>query len=321
MVIDMKIEINMLPVGNGDCIHIRFCDSQGWHNVIIDSGPSKARRMFRNLLNNICESGEQVDLLCFTHIDDDHIKAAAQVFSDMSIDYNYIKAVWLNTGNMSAVDEDLQHLTDAPMTVNNAIDLYKYLKIRGIPVLQNVLAGMKIEIGDAMLTVISPNEVKHNKYLEYWQEKAADMDMSARYDVAETNGDSIAFWFQLDGKCLLFLGDAHADALIEGLDKYPSDIPYCLAKLPHHGSIRNLNVELLEKMAVDCFLISSKKGGQRPSGETIGLIDGYKAEKKKLLCNFELEERADAMENIEVIDLTKSGYILDDDIYIRSEEM
>ncbi|MCD7806436.1 MAG: MBL fold metallo-hydrolase, partial [Lachnospiraceae bacterium] len=140
------MEINMLPVNNGDCIHIRFSDSFGIHNIVVDSGPSTAKRKFRSLLYHIYESGEVIDLLCFSHIDDDHIRAAAQIIPEEKyVDQSFIKTLWLNIGKDVPLRQEPKNYLE--LSVHNASELYSPLKRANISVITDVVAGMKIPLG------------------------------------------------------------------------------------------------------------------------------------------------------------------------------
>lgn len=190
----MSIRINLLPIGNGDCIHIRFEDSRGIHNIVIDSGPASAKRMFRDLLSRIRSAGEVVDLLCFTHIDNDHTKAAAHVFSDRTVDFSFIRQVWLNTGEIPSFHAVASgSANETLMTVDCALHLYDALIKREIPVRGEILAGTYLTIGEAVIRVISPGKEQHDCFMDYWNAKCRDVDMGVGDDTSPTNGDSIAF--------------------------------------------------------------------------------------------------------------------------------
>ena len=318
----MSIRINLLPVGNGDCIHIRFEDSRGIHNIVIDSGPASAKRMFRDLLSRIRSAGEVVDLLCFTHIDNDHTKAAAHVFSDRTVDFSFIRQVWLNTGEIPSFHAVASgSANETLMTVDCALHLYDALIKREIPVRGEILAGTYLTIGEAVIRVISPGKEQHNCFMDYWNAKCRDVDMGVGDDTSPTNGDSIAFYLEFEDGYMAFLGDAHVNALMEGMKQELPGKKCLLAKLAHHGSIHNLSTGLLERMNTNCFLISSKSGGMRPSRETIDLIASYhKSEKKVILCNFELKRSEDVPDETEIVNLLDSEYRLEPDVIICAEK-
>ena len=136
----MSVEINLLPVGNGDCIHIRIEDETGPHHIIIDSGPATAARKFRNLLKQISDAGENLDLLCFTHIDDDHIGAATKVFSDQQQSSDFIQRVWLNCDSISEEESEKKTFgTVTDMSPKNMLKLQQYLNGHGVRIENDIL--------------------------------------------------------------------------------------------------------------------------------------------------------------------------------------
>lgn len=73
----MEMEVCLTQAGIGDCILVRCKDQGAWADILIDSGQNM--RVFLDALNRISENGERVDLLVFTHDDNDHIKGACRL--------------------------------------------------------------------------------------------------------------------------------------------------------------------------------------------------------------------------------------------------
>src|SRR5690606_32615884 len=80
-------------------------------------------------------------------------------------------------------------------------------------------------------------------------------------DTSVANGSSIAFIMEYEDKRFLFLADAHPSVVIEGLSNlgYNKCNPLNteLMKVSHHGSMYNTNIELLEIVKTNNYLISS----------------------------------------------------------------
>jgi len=92
--------------------------------------------------------------------------------------------------------------------------------------------------------------------LEELQELAKDGEDER--DKSPANGSSICIIIEYQGYRLLLTGDAHSDNLIEALDLLPSEeAKFDLVKLPHHGSMKNVTAELMEKLDCNSFLIST----------------------------------------------------------------
>lgn len=98
-------------------------------------------------------------------------------------------------------------------------------------------------------------------------------------DRSLANGSSIAFTLEVGAKKVLFTGDAHADALKEGLDAYLGPgkrLTVNAVKMPHHGSSGNWSAELLDRLDCRSFLFSSngKYFGHPDSATIETLIEG-----------------------------------------------
>lgn len=307
----MSIEINVLPVGEGDCIHIRFIDRYGTHNIIIDSGPGSAVRKFRGLLEYLRGSGDAVDALCFTHIHDDHIKAAERVFSDTRFDGSIIKSVWLNV-----IDYDNTKLSN-DMSISSSLKLQKHIERLGIPFC-NAVAGEQFQIGEAVITVIAPNEVKHNSYMSYWKAKTNNVDMST-VDKSVVNGDSIAFAFSLGNFNILFLGDTHIDSAIAGVNKYCGNMDFFAVKLSHHGRNANISKELLEVVNTEKFIISASGIGTNSKDEVMDIIADFNPKiEKTVLCNFDVSNISNVNEKVMLRNICSDEYKTEE-IVIKSE--
>lgn len=63
-------EVYTYNAGKGDCIRLHFA---GTHNIFIDSGVTRFAPVFRLQCDRIKQSGETLDALILTHVDDDHI--------------------------------------------------------------------------------------------------------------------------------------------------------------------------------------------------------------------------------------------------------
>ena len=80
-------------------------------------------------------------------------------------------------------------------------------------------------------------------------------------DDSATNGSSIAFVLEVEGKRALLLGDAYAETIVESLitlyGKKNAPFRFDAVKLSHHGSFNNNSPKLLEIITCDNWLIST----------------------------------------------------------------
>lgn len=73
----MEMQVCLTQAGIGDCILIRCREHGALANILIDSGQNM--NVFEAVLRRILDQGERIDLLVFTHDDNDHIKGACRL--------------------------------------------------------------------------------------------------------------------------------------------------------------------------------------------------------------------------------------------------
>lgn len=279
-------EINILQAQQGDCIHLRFWskDTAGnfeVHNIVIDSGPSANSYNFSELMSQIKARKEYVDLMCFTHIDDDHIAAAEDFLGSHKDAGKLIKQIWINIPqweieNAVPLEPSLIHTT----SVDTAMELYRYILWHKIPCKTQVLEGEKLFMGEVLIRAVLPTQHRIERYLNWWRKKrppTSNVSLTAAgYDKSITNGSSITLLIEGYGKKMLFSGDAFASDLTKATKKWVSD-GFDLVKLPHHGSKANISKRMLDTMKCRYFVISADGSGGRPAQEAIDLLGQYGA--------------------------------------------
>lgn len=279
-----KIEINMLPSNEGDCLHIRFRSGEEWHNIVIDSGPSACASQFRALMDRVRKQQEYVDLLCFSHIDDDHIKGAELTFSELSFNSSHIKQIWINLPDSVTSSTSGTKLSDYQnITVESAYKIFSYITARNIPCKTKVTAGDQMTIGDILITAVLPTPQRLEAYFKTFERELERLRQSKPYlfvggtasDTSPYNASSISLMINADAGKLLFAGDAFASDLAAAAQSYVEEEGFLLVKLPHHGSERNISKDMLESLRCQYFLISTQSTAQRPAQKTVDLLAEY----------------------------------------------
>lgn len=273
----MSATIKILPAYNGDSILIRFLGNDNrYHNVLIDGGI--ARTYYRNLkpeILKIQKLKERIDLLVVSHIDDDHLDGILEFFKDNAISKDIVSECWFNAGDQIKIP----HFTSTKISVAKAINLKKHLGNNFPWSKSTKLKLQKFKYFGAELILLSPDSAWLEKYANKWEKQStrplkissAKSDYKKTIeelskieftpDHSPTNGSSIAFLFKYLNKKVLFTADAHPSVLISSLKKLgfssQKRLELDYMQLPHHGSKRNLNYELLE--IIDCanFFIST----------------------------------------------------------------
>jgi len=131
-------------------------------------------------------------------------------------------------------------------------------------------------------TEVSLEEIKTIESVERLIQGKVNLDNSP------TNGSSIAICINYKGKNLLFLADGHPDILYKNI--YNLGIKkFDLVKVPHHGSSKNMTIELSEVLKSDKLLISTNGNKHtHPNVEALAkLIYTNKEIKKEFYFNYE----------------------------------
>ena len=276
-----EIQLNLLPMKSGDCIHLRFGSGQDWHNIVIDSGPTGCTGKFRSLMEKIERFGEVVDLLCFSHIDDDHIKGAEQVLAAPTFDVGIIQEIWLNIPSDNVVDDGKMGAYE-PVTVETASRLCRVIRSWRLSCRMRVCKGDIAMIGDAEVKVLLPTEERLYCLNQYWKKKIEESCAKGKYlslsgwkeDASPTNGSSITLMISIGDKKLLFAGDAFPGDL-EMVCREENVEEIHVMKLPHHGSNKNLTMGMLEASKCRHFLISTEQNACRPATQAMELLAKY----------------------------------------------
>lgn len=276
-----KYTINMVPVGGGDCIHIQITEPNETYNIIIDSGPSGHARKFRNLIHSVEAANQKVDLLCFTHIDNDHIKGAETLFSDPKFTFSGIDMVWINIPDDSDSTTELAAPDGSRLiSCRVASKLLEGIKKKGYRYRSTVSAGTHIRLGSTEIQAVLPDCERLKAYYKYWNEKMINRKARtiSASDSSPTNGASIVLLLTDGTTRMLFAGDAFAEDLQDVSLRYSGETGFDLVKLPHHGSANNITADMLQAMNCHCFLISAEQSSKRPSQESIDLLGQFGAE-------------------------------------------
>ena len=247
------IEIEVQKASHGDCIWIR-CIGERNINIVIDAGPTTFAAGFRKLIEKISDNKEKIDLLVFTHIDDDHIRGCTKYFN--SNGEKIIDKVWLNGEGTSVYLNIQEH------SVKNVRSLVDLLKKENIPIEQPIMEGSEYVFMGGKVKVIGPTEseimavANRIETAEKIQEHSSHCyvgNIDDAVDVYErntsiTNRASLILVIEFDEKKLLFLGDSTSENVLDAINKYCKNDQFEIVKLPHHGSHRNISRKLIREL-------------------------------------------------------------------------
>ena len=120
-------------------------------------------------------------------------------------------------------------------------------------------------------------------------------DAKFKADTGAPNGSSIAFLAEFEGKAALLAADAHPTVLVQSVRKLLRErrsekLRIDALKLPHHGSGKNLNVDLLKLLDCPRYLVSSDGSTfHHPDREAIARVIKYGGSERTLYFNYRSE--------------------------------
>ncbi len=142
-----------------------------------------------------------------------------------------------------------------------------------------------ITLGAVKLTVVCPHEAQLEKLHDVWDKWLKEHPKAVAQDAAATaaftdnspyNLSSIVVHAECNGMTMLLTGDARGDHVLSGLDEagiaQGGKTHVDILKLPHHGSIRNLDPTFFERITADHYVISANGRDGNPETETLDTI-------------------------------------------------
>jgi hypothetical protein len=159
--------------------------------------------------------------------------------------------------------------------------------------------GGLVECGDAKttlaitpgltFTVLAPAAKRLETLRKKWEAfnaKHPDAEPAANVDRSVFNLSSIVVLAEAGGKRALLTGDARSDDILHGLEvsglQQEGDPPLKvdLLKLPHHGSIRNVDDPIFDRVHARNYVISADGSNGNPEDATLKLLCDSRAGEK-----------------------------------------
>ena len=158
-------------------------------------------------------------------------------------------------------------------------------------------AHTSTKIDDLTLSVIGPTQNNLDelhkdrlKWLEASEEAvaAADPLLMEKVDDIAPNLSSIVISAEADDKRILLTGDARGDHILQGLEQAQlldsqGQIHLDVLKLPHHGSVRNLNRAFFKTILADTYVLSANGRDDNPDLATLIWIINAAKEREQLV--------------------------------------
>lgn len=271
---------------SGDAICIRWGNLHGPRDeqkvVVVDAGYSDTGMKILEHLEKYYHT-KKIDLLISTHPDGDHVGGLTSLIENAEVKEFWIHQPWEHNANLASEFAD-GRITDASIAkrmqenLQKAYDSVKLAKKKEIEI-QEPFQGMTWD--DAKLVVIGPTKSyyetlipdfarmpekaiktessgminagleafyeKAKKIIEYVADWFSDEGLDDKDTTSAQNNSSVIFKLELDGKTLLFTGDAGITAL-DMAAEYIDKNSLRFIQVPHHGSRRNVGPEILNKL-------------------------------------------------------------------------
>jgi ribonuclease BN (tRNA processing enzyme) len=229
-----------------------------------------------------------VDVLCLTHVDDDHVVGVIRLLKELRqsksdgialpID---LRRVWFNSVDdlIDKAEPGLAASVHSLMAAApfNEVVAASYTQGQDVRTSVNALNlegnkpfGCSLTVGSAKkvdslsITVVGPGTDALAALAEKWrasvQSKNTESIASAYADRSVPNLSSIALYLSYEGRTALLTGDARGDELLIGMEeagvlKKGETIHVDVFKLPHHGSENNVTKSLFERLRADHYVV------------------------------------------------------------------
>lgn len=283
--------IEFLPAHHGDCILVRWGTPE--RVMVVDGGPDgvyeETLRPRLTALPSRHGPAPTIDVLCLTHIDDDHVVGVIRLLTELVrarrdqrpslID---LQRVWFN-GVDDLIDAAQPGLAASVGAVLNAAPAAAVAAgySQGRDVRTNVAAlalggnnpfgglltvGKEARLHELKTTVIGPTDQALETLRERWRASVRTRDpapvASAFIDRSVPNMSSIALHLEYGGRTVLLTGDARGDHILSGLRAVglltvTGTVHVHVFKLPHHGSENNAAPSLFEHIRADHYVVSA----------------------------------------------------------------
>jgi beta-lactamase superfamily II metal-dependent hydrolase len=258
-----------------------------------------------------------LELIMVSHVDDDHIGGLLALTDDQlgQRDPDALrvrtKALWHNSlGDLTADDDGVLEIAsghqnaDADALIASVAQgrlLQTQAELLGWPInapFKTLVqapeqGGRTVRLdGTTELFVIAPRKDQIEGLRKEWvkqlrrarNRQATPAEVSAYLDTSPYNLSSIVCLAKQGRRSILLTGDARGDHILDALDAAGATIDGKLRvdilKVPHHGSIRDLDRDFFERIRADHYVISANGRDGNPETETLRLVAASRRDNK-----------------------------------------
>jgi beta-lactamase superfamily II metal-dependent hydrolase len=306
-----EVSLEFLNAAHGDTILISW--STPPRLALVDGGPTGAFEAFlgprlEELRSERVSEGNPlaIDLVCVSHVDDDHISGIVRLLTDLrrkrhGLPAPYVvRRLWHNSFEeliaaagaslLPEVEAEVARMAMADAVVAASVnqgravrDLGRALNIHGNePFAGPILAGSNAAVDGLEFTIVAPGTEALDRLEEKWraakQRQNASVLAAAFADRSISNLSSISFVLGGPNERALLTADARGDRIIEGLEAIGllttgGTAHFEVLQVPHHGSANNSDQQFFERVTADNYVISADGvAHSHPDPETLRWI-------------------------------------------------
>ncbi len=287
------LAFEFLNAQHGDSFLIRWGDPQ--RVMLVDGGPNAVyEATLRNRISALprpsANQNPTLDIVCVSHIDDDHIVGVLRLLTELDRARRdklappfHVARLWHNsietlldaitpgvTASAASLLEHARSENVVAASYQQGADVRRLASSLGLagntPFNGPIISGTTTNCDGLDVTVVAPDQTALETLAQKWKVAIDRRDSSviaaAYADRSAPNLSSIALHVQYGDRTALLTGDSRGDHLLAGLDatrlaRPDTVLKVDLLKLPHHGSANNAGPSLFERIHADHYIVSA----------------------------------------------------------------
>ena len=319
------VTFEALPAAYGDSLIVTCATPAGPWRLLVDTGTDGCWPSLKERLAKfpVAASGQRhIDLAVISHIDHDHIGAAAALLSDTSLGLSF-GDIWFNAPPQPASRGVAEGRSLASILGGTRAQLPWNLAWQGkSAVTSDTMPYLELPNaeGAPTITLLSPTPKSLATLFAVWDKEIKKLgksekpetppavdrggppsleELAARStptDHAPANGSSIAFMLEHQGVSLLLAADMHPTILVPALKAMAAQrglglpMQVDIFKLSHHGSRANVTAEVLEAVQAQYYVVSTNGAiFGHPDDEAIARVILNGGRKRNIWFNYRNE--------------------------------
>lgn len=298
------MKLGFIPIEYGDCITVEWKDSHGCHHLgILDGGSVSS---YKNHLRLFLQSlSIPIDFWVISHAHRDHIGGVLRYLENVHDGYPLpLCKCWITNfklqGKMINSFSDDGSKAESVIQGNKFVSYLRQIKFGNI--INNLHVGMQISFEGLTMTIVTSPIVNDDYELEEDTVAATSSGADYNYALSDfdvtnfnedtnlTNASSLSIIVENEGKRFLWLADSQPSQYVPALKyikkQYNDPLSFEIASVAHHGSNGNTNMDYLNIIRCQKYLITANAENihNLPNKETLcRIIMNPKRDMNKLL--------------------------------------